>query len=465
MTAVRFAAGLLAGAVPLVASPPHQSRTAVSTVASDWVGPGLVRGDAQFVFDPPINFSFEFQVWPTSVALGHLNADGMLDAVVAGRNTQGLAPVMMGDAESIFTPAAELDVGEATDWVVIERFNADVRPDVAFALRTGVNKIAVATGNGDHTFGPIMRHTVGRIPTQVIAKDFDADGTIDLAVLDAFSETITLMRNDGTARFTPTGQIIHFGQLTKGTSTALYFTSADFDGDEDADIAVGKAAGYISVLKNNGDATFARPVDHRAGGVTGVAAGDIDNDGDIDIIFAEVTLFGSGFLGVLRNSGGGSFEVPVKFALPGNTPWFVALADLDGDDLLDAVVTDALGHAVYLAKNRSTPEQISFTLEQTVEVGGFPRSVSVADLDGDCDLDVVVANIDTHQVQVLINRTPQRNPCRSAARHVTIGRPARAAPPAKKANAPVPKIEALTDLDRNGEIDAADLVRFLWDWK
>ena len=218
-----------------------------------------------------------------------------------------------------------MNIGKATDWVVVERFNADVRPDVAFALRTGVNKIAVATGNGDDTFGPIMRHTVGRIPTQVIAKDFDTDGTIDLAVLNAFSETITLMRNDGTARFTSTGQIIHFGQLTKGTSTSLYFASADFDGDEDADIAVGKAAGYISVLKNNGDATFARPVDHRAGGVTGVAAGDVDNDGDIDIVFAEVTLSGSGFLGVLRNSGGGGFEVPVKFALPGNTPWFAAL--------------------------------------------------------------------------------------------------------------------------------------------
>ena len=81
MTAVRFAAGLLLGAVPLIAAPP---------------------GDAQFVFDPPINFSFEFEVWPTSVGLGHLDADGLLDAVVAGRNIQGLAPVMMGDAESIF---------------------------------------------------------------------------------------------------------------------------------------------------------------------------------------------------------------------------------------------------------------------------------------------------------------------------------------------------------------------------
>lgn len=444
MSAVRFAARLLAGAVALIATPP---------------------AGAQFAFDPPINFSFGFSVWPTSVALGHLNADGLLDAVVAGRNIEGLTPVLMGDGESIFAPAGALNIGNATDWVVVERLNADVRPDVAFALRNGVNKIGVATGNGDHTFGPIMRHTVGRIPTQVIAKDFDADGTIDLAVLNAFSETITLMRNDGTARFTPTGQVIHFGQLTKGTSTSLYFTSADFDGDKDIDIAVSKAAGYVSVLKNNGDATFARPVDHRAGGVTGIAAGDIDNDGDIDIIFAEVTLSGSGFLGVLRNSGGGSFEVPVKFALPGNTPWFAALADLDGDNLLDAVVTDALGQVVYMVKNQSSLEQISFTLEQTVEVGGFPRSVSIADLDGDCDLDVVVANIDSHQVQVLINRTPQQNPCSSAARHITIGRPSRPAPPAKKARTPLPKVETLTDLDRNGKVDAADLVRFLWEWK
>ncbi|MEE9212069.1 MAG: FG-GAP-like repeat-containing protein [Phycisphaeraceae bacterium] len=449
MVAARFSVGLIAVAALHLTAPSAR---------------------AQFVFDPPVNFSFDFDAWPTSIGLGDLNGDGLLDAVVTGRNVEGIVLVMMGSAGGGFEPAVPLELEAQTDWVVVERLDADPHLDLAIALRSGVGKIAVFKGNGDGTFGGRVDYSVGRGPSHIAAQDFDGDGDIDLAVMDNSSETVTILRNDGSAVFTPSGQINHVGRLTKGISGAIYLTAADFDGDNDVDIAVAKAAGYISVLANNGDATFARSIDHTVGTATGIAAGDVDSDGDIDIVFGDLTLSAPGFLGVLHNQGNGNFAGVTKFPVPGNTMWYVALADLNGDGLPDAIISDAFGQKIFLFENQTVDQQLSFAAPQPIGVDGFPRSVFPVDLDGDCDLDLLVASITAHQVQVLINETPQEEPCRSEARFsgassirlLTPAQRTRPAPPAlRRRNVDLPNVANLVDLNRDGKIDAADLARLV----
>ncbi len=419
---------------------------------------------AQFVFDPPVNFSFDFDAWPTSIGHGDFNDDGLIDLAVTGRSNDGLLLILMGSEETGFDPAVPLKIGGQTEWVVAEFLDTDLHVDLGIAPRGGVGKVAVLKGTGSGAFGARADYPVGRGPTHMVARDFDGDGDTDVAVMDNTSSTVTLLLNDGNAVFTSSGQINHVGRLGKGLSGAFYLTAADFDGDLDFDVAVARASGYVTVLMNNGDATFGKPVHYTAGTATGIAAGDVDGDGDIDIVFGDLTLTAPGFLGVLRNQGNGLFGDLTKFPMTGTTMWFVALADLDGDGLLDPIVSDALGQQLFLFHNESADGQLALADPQQILVGGFPRSVFAVDLDDDCDLDLLIASLSTHRVQVLINNTPQINPCRSAA---ASGRsPARfASPKETKAKTPAPRRPVIADTNADGRIDAADLAAALQEWR
>ena len=416
------------------------------------------------MFDPPVSFSLGFDAGPTSIGHGDFNDDGLIDLAVTGRNNDGLMLLLMGSAETGFDPAVPLEFGRQSDWVAAEFLDGDFHVDLAVAPRGGVGKVAVFKGAGGGVFGARGDYPVGRGPTHMAARDFDGDDDTDLAVMDNSSGTVTLLLNDGNAVLTSSGQINHVGRLGRGLAGAFYLTAADFDGDLDIDVAVARASGYVTVLLNNGDATFARPVHYTAGTVTGIAAGDVDDDGDIDIVFGDLTLLAPGFLGVLRNQGNGLFGDVAKFPMPGNTMWFVALADLDGDGLLDPIVSDALGSQLFLFHNESTDGKLALADPQQIGTAGFPRSVFAVDLDDDCDLDLLVANISAHRVQVLINNTPQAKPCRSAA---ASGRsPARFAARKKtRPQAPATRRPVIADTNGNGRIDAADLAAVLQEWR
>ncbi len=412
---------------------------------------------AQFVFDPPVAFPAGFDAYPTSLALGRFNDDALLDVLVSGRNVDGLALVLMGNAESFFDAPIQLSLEAQTDWVIAEKLDGDMHLDLAMALRSGVGKIAVLKGTGEGTFVDRVDYKVGRAPSQIVSADFDGDQDLDLAVLGNLAETVTLLRNDGAGVFTPTNQLNHVGRLGKGSSGAFYFTAVDLDGDEDIDIAVARAAGYVSILKNRGDGIFEKPVEYVAGTATGIATGDLDGDGDVDIVFGDLTLSNPGFVGVLLNQGDGTFGPPTKFPIPGNTMWFVVVVDLNGDGRLDVVVSDALGQRLFLLENQSSNQKLSFGEPQLIAVSGFPRSIFAVDIDDDCDMDLLVASIGSHAMQLLINQTPQEKPCRSA----SSASPGRVGPkPAvggsqRKDVAPV--LEVLSDLNGDGRIDAVDL--------
>ncbi len=215
---------------------------------------------AQFVFDPPVSFSLGFDAGPTSIGHGDFNDDGLIDLAVTGRNLDGLMLILMGSEETGFEPAVPLESGRQTDWVAVEFLDGDPHLDLGIAPRGGVGKVAVLKGAGGGAFGDRTDYPVGRGTSHMAAADFDGDGDMDFAVMDNTSATVTLMLNDGNAAFTSSGQINHVGRLDRGLSGAFYLTAADFDGDRDVDVAVARATGYVTVLMNNGDATFAKPV-------------------------------------------------------------------------------------------------------------------------------------------------------------------------------------------------------------
>jgi len=96
---------------------------------------------------------------------------------------------------------------------------------------------------------------------------------------------------------------------------------------------------------------------------------------------------------------GQGFAPKVDYAT-GTNPYGVFAADLDGDNDLDLAVANNVSATVSVFKNNGAG---TFAAKVDYGTGGGPISVFAADLDGDNDLDLAVANTGSDTVSVLKN--------------------------------------------------------------
>ncbi len=280
-----------------------------------------------------------------------------------------------------------------------------------FLLVSGRALAADCNGNGvpdefdvvPNLFGlaaPVA-YPVGTSPGSASAADLDGDGDIDLAVADAGSGAISILLNDGTGAFGPEIRI----PAAPGPSEVI---AADLDGDGDPDLAFWNNASYPDpwgafVLINLGNAIFAAPVRYNPGVIVkDMAAGDIDGDGDTDLVFIG---FSSSITGLLNN-GNGTFGdgSPTPFVNLGGSGGVgvngVTLADVDGDLDLDLVTADAFTYNVSILVNDGSGV---FAYPTTFSTTGMPSAVVARDFDADGDPDVATVNLNGTSLTVLAN--------------------------------------------------------------
>ncbi|MBI4548002.1 MAG: VCBS repeat-containing protein [Ignavibacteriae bacterium] len=172
--------------------------------------------------------------------------------------------------------------------------------------------------------------------------------------------------------------------------------AADLDGDGDIDLVTANLQGNsVSVLMNIGDGTFAPKVDYTGlDDPWGVFAADLDLDGDSDLIIANYG-YDQGSVTVLKNNGLGSFGNRDDLSTPtGTHTWSVIAADLDKDGYPELVatnpkyvVTDTPSISIWKNKKDGT-----FCCRVDSPLTRSPGRVIAADLDGDGDKDVCFAN-------------------------------------------------------------------------
>jgi len=181
------------------------------------------------------------------------------------------------------------------------------------------------------------------------------------------------------------------------SSHSLSLAVSDLDGDDDLDIvAASSGAGssrQIDWIENLGR-SFAgrrRIFEDRSGGATRIAITDVDWDGDSDIIFDNQ----AGHLSWLENDGAGDFGNPsqIESGLPPDSISVFrspVVANLDGDDDMD-ILANLIGDdsASLVWFEATSPGDFALPRFLLANTGS---SYSLADMDQDNDLDIVVAD-------------------------------------------------------------------------
>jgi len=366
-------------------------------------------GSGALAFTNTYNFSTlqtSFQSNDSKVV--DMDGDGDLDIVInGGEATATTGPwhtyVGLNDGAGNFTYTANLSGIYADGQADLSRFdvgdvNGDGNTDVVGIRGTnGMQAVFLGDGAGGLTStGQTFNFLGGTIGgNNIKLSDLDNDGDLDIyAAIDSGGK---IFLNDGNGTFTDTGTPLNHASVLSYRGTAI----GDVNGDGNQDIISGSWSGETNSYNlwtgdGAGGFTYAAGFGGNASAGNGLELGDVDGDGDLDLVSFNRYSGSKVFL----NDGNGTFTAGAVLGANGPARQDGLLKDMDGDGDLDVLVTGDATLEYYANDGNGNFTYTGFGLGTS-----WLRDISAGDFDGDGDVDILAVDQGTGS-QILTNTTP-----------------------------------------------------------
>ncbi|MES2730614.1 MAG: FG-GAP-like repeat-containing protein, partial [Bacteroidota bacterium] len=337
---------------------------------------------------------------PRGIVAADFNGDGKTDLATTNFTSNDISILLRKADNTGFETETRLTGGSHPEDVTVGDFDGNGRFDLAFLNKT-TNAISIQMRNtANNGFDSPIVLSTGSFAQSLVAGDFNSDGKTDLGV------TVTpgvgtgklwiFLRNAGNTGFNiPSSTLkITINATSQGMATG------DFNHDGLIDIAMAEASSNISVLyQNTSSMLFDAPVMYSTGGTNAktIAVGDFNADGKIDLVVSAL----SGAMSVsvlLRKADNSGFEAALAIGLTADA-YGLVVGDFNGDGRADVAetsfVNSLVGIYLWNTCNAFLATPVNFS------VGTKPWDMVTGDFDGDGRADLASVNYGSDQVSVL----------------------------------------------------------------
>jgi hypothetical protein len=309
------------------------------------------NGDGSFSCEETFGGSPTFDVdW------GDMDGDGYLDLVVA--NSMGHSNlVCLNNQDRTFacTPFSTCSGHLGSCDLALGDVDGDDDLDIALGQQKAPDLIYYNDGDG-RTFSITEPTCYDGATLDLDFGDVDDDGDLDMAVVGHSPDYVCI--NDGNGHFVAPPRWLEY-RIDAGTWRVAL---GDADGDGDLDVAAGQDADYpIEIYLNDGDGYFTATLPLLIGpawdSTGGLAWGDVDGDGDLDLAtgnrYQQTVVY---FSDPVAATGGVTFTRKVFLGTGAFGVNSVAFGDIDRDGILDlAVGSDGGQNGVYVNRRDAIP--------------------------------------------------------------------------------------------------------------
>ncbi|MEM7106413.1 MAG: VCBS repeat-containing protein [Bacteroidota bacterium] len=367
---VKHAAGKPAGPKP---TPPQPIFASVPGNA----GLNFVHKESEFNdFEKEILLPHKLSENGPFFATGDVNGDNLEDVYIGGGAGQAGRLFLQGNDGS-FKPSnsAPWNAEAVCEDMNALFFDADGDQDMDLYVVSGSNEFSTGSpqlqdrlyinnGNGQFSRNISALPKIFESGQKVISADFDKDGDNDLFVGGRVvpgnypfpPKSYLLENNNGTFNDVTAAKGVDLVNVGMITDAAF----ADYDGDNDPDLILAGEWMTLKVFNNNNgnfsDATAGSGLENASGWWFSLAVGDIDNDGDLDLV--------SGNLGL-----------NAKFKASKSKPFVVFGNDFDANGTNDIVLANSSDQGMFPVRGREcSSEQMPFIADKFPKYDDFAKA-------------------------------------------------------------------------------------------